>query len=48
MENEKPTGTAMIQFYHTIHNKISRFQKKNNIRRVHIPRRKTAQLLRFA
>jgi hypothetical protein len=30
MENEKPKDTAMIQFYHTIHNKIHRFLKKRN------------------
>jgi len=48
MENKKPTGTAMIPFHHTIHNKISRFLKKHNITTVHNPKRKTAQMWRFA
>lgn len=48
MENKKPTGTVMIPFHHTIHNKISRFLKKHNITTVHIQKRKTAQMQRFA
>jgi hypothetical protein len=47
MENKKPTGTVMIPFLCTIHNKISRFLKKH-ITAVHIPERKTAQMQRFA
>jgi hypothetical protein len=48
MENEKPTGTATKPFHHTIHNKISRFLKKHNITTVHIPKRKTTQMRKFA
>jgi hypothetical protein len=48
LKNKKPTSSAMIPFHHTLSNKISGLLKKHNIRRIHIPKRKTAQMLRSA
>jgi hypothetical protein len=46
LENKKPTGTATIPFHYAISNKICRLLKIY-IRTIHIPKRKTAQMLRF-
>jgi hypothetical protein len=47
LENKKLTGPAMIPFHHTISNNISKLLKKH-IRMVHVPKRKTIQMLRSA
>jgi hypothetical protein len=44
---QKPIGTAKIPFHQAISNKISRLLRKY-IRTIHIPIRKTAQMLRSA
>lgn len=48
LENKKLTGPAMILFHRTVSNKTSKLLKKHNIRMVHIPKRKTTQMLRSA
>jgi len=48
LENKNPTGTATIPFHHAISHKISRLLRKYDIRTIHIPKRKTAQMLRSA
>jgi hypothetical protein len=47
-ENKKPTATDMIPFHHTISNKTNTLLKKHSIRTIHIPTRKTAQMLKPA
>jgi hypothetical protein len=46
--NKKLTCTAMIEFHHTISNKISRLLRKHGVRTIHIPKRKPVQMLRPA
>jgi hypothetical protein len=48
LENKKSTGTSTIPLHRAIRNKISRLLRKYNTRTIHIPKRKTAEMLRSA
>jgi hypothetical protein len=45
---KKPMGIAMIPFLHIFSNKISRLLVKHDVRKIHIHKRKTLQILRSA